>query len=211
MFQLIMSLCLSSCCWAFCSSLQTQFLAPSVIPRNSKESGLAKKGLAAAVPFWTWICPTSLRKGGSPTLQQQLPFSAVARILQSGCFVCWVYIQAGGRLEECRRASYKKKKTLQIALSAFPPPLCWGKHCQHESEVLTPPSPLPPFCWGKNSSLLQQPAVSVLRCGFLKGGSKLWCPVRSFSSSDFRCLAQLMENTGHLQKMIHPPKIVIIF
>ena len=105
----------------------------------------------------------------------------------------------------------KKKTNLQIALSAFPPPLCRKKYCQHQSEVLTPPSPLPPFCWGKNSFLLQQPAVSVSRCTFLKGGSKLWCPVWSFSSSDFRDLAQLMENTGPLQKMIHPPKIVIIF
>lgn len=103
-----MSLCLSSCCWAFCSSLRTQFLAPSVIPRKSNESCLAKTGLAAAAPFWTWIRSTSLRKGGSRTLQQQLSFSPVSRILQSGCFLCWVYIQAGGRLEECRRARYKK-------------------------------------------------------------------------------------------------------
>lgn len=170
-----MSLCLSSCCWAFCSSLQTQFLAPSVIPRKTNESCLGKTGLAAAVPFWTWIRSTSLRKGGSPTLQLQISFSPVSRILRSGCFMCWVYIQAGGRLEECRRARYKKKPqtTLQIALSAFPLPLCWGKYCQHQNEALTPPSPLPPFCWGKKSFLLQQPAVSVLRCSFLKGGSNL--------------------------------------
>lgn len=132
--------------------------------------------------------------------------SSCQDILWSGCFVCWVYIQAGGRLEECRRASYKKT-TLQIALSAFPLPLSWGKYCQRQSKVLTPPFSLPPLCWGKNSLLLQQPAVSMLYCGFLKGGSKLWCSVWSLSWSDFRYLAQLMENTGHLQKMIHPPEI----
>lgn len=49
-FQLIRSLCLSSCCWAFRSSLQTQFLAPSVIPRNSNETSLAKKTMTSAVP-----------------------------------------------------------------------------------------------------------------------------------------------------------------
>lgn len=41
---------MSSCCWAFCSSLQTQFLAPSAIPRNSDETSVAKKGMTAAVP-----------------------------------------------------------------------------------------------------------------------------------------------------------------
>lgn len=59
--------------------------------------------------------------------------------------------------------------------------------------------------------LLQQPAVFVLYCGFLKRGSKLWCSVWLLVSRDFRYLAQLMENTGHVQKIIHPPKMVIIF
>lgn len=148
----------------------------------------------------------------------KLTYSSAAAILQSscqdilwsGCFMCWVYIQAGGRLEECRRASYKKTP-LQIALSAFPPPLSWGKYCQRQSEVLTPPFSLPPLCWGKNSLLLQQPTVSVLYCGFLKRRSKLWCSVWLLISHEFRYLAQLMENTGHVQKIIHPPKIVIIF
>lgn len=48
--SIITSLCLSSCCWAFCSNLQTQFLAPSVIPRNSNETNLAKKSMTVAVP-----------------------------------------------------------------------------------------------------------------------------------------------------------------
>lgn len=77
-------------------------------------------------------------------MELRLTYSSAADILQSscqdilwsGCFMCWVYIQAGGRLEECRRASYKKKKTLQIALSAFPLPLSWGKYCQRQSKVL---------------------------------------------------------------------------
>lgn len=156
-----MSLCLSSCCWAFRSSLQTQFLAPSVIPRNSKESGLARKGLAAAVPFWTWTCPTSLRKGGSPTLQQQLSFSPVARILRSGCFVCWVYIWAGGRLEECRRASYKKKNNPPDCIVCLPPATLlreilsaskWSTHSSFSPPTLSlrqelfPPTATSGFC-----------------------------------------------------------------
>lgn len=51
-------------------------------------------------------------------MELKLTYSSAADLLQSscqdilwsGCFMCWVYIQAGGRLEECRRASYKKKK-----------------------------------------------------------------------------------------------------
>lgn len=84
--------------------------------RSSYESGVAKKCLAAAVPFWTWIHLTSLWKGGLPPLQQQRSFSLAARI-QSGCFVCWVYIGAGGRLEECRRSSYKRKKNKKNKIS----------------------------------------------------------------------------------------------
>lgn len=118
----------------------------------------------------------------------QLPYGREAHLLFSSRYPSVLLPGSSGVGALCAGSTYeqvadwrsvgepvikKKKTTLQIALSAFPPPLCWGKYCQHQSEVLTPPSPLPPFCWGKNSFLLQQPAVSLLRCGFLKGGSIL--------------------------------------
>lgn len=63
----------------------------------------------------------------------RLTYSSAADILQSscqdilwsGCFMCWVYIQAGGRLEEWGEQVIKKN-TLQIALSVFPLPLTEG-------------------------------------------------------------------------------------
>lgn len=124
-FQLMVSLYLSSCCRALPCSLQTEFLASSVVSRSSNASGLAKKGLAAAVPF----CLTCHRGRGSPSLLQQKPSVPLPGFSGVGASC------AGSIYEQV--ADWRSvgepliKKTLQIALSAFPSPLWWGKYCQH--------------------------------------------------------------------------------
>lgn len=67
---------------------------------------------------WVWLLQflPNMTLSNLP-MESRLTYSSAADVLQSscqdilwsGCFICWVYIQAGGRLKECRRARYKKK------------------------------------------------------------------------------------------------------
>lgn len=175
---------MSSCCRALPCSLQTEFLASSVVPRNSNASGLAKKGLAAAVPF----CLTCHRGRGSPPLQQQIPsvplpgFSGVGASCAGSIYEqvadwrsvgeplikknppdCIVCLPLSTLMREILSAS-EVKHSLLLLLS----------HSFDEARTLSSCS-----SWW--------PALS---CSFPKGGSTLCCPLWSFSSPNFRFFAQ---------------------